>query len=61
MSDSGVYGDKMYIISFGTEAMGMTIQSTQIAESFRQIFKLLDRGQKALPDYATLPRLVPKL
>jgi len=57
----GVYGNKMYIISFGSEAMGMTIESTQIAESFRQIFKLLDRGQKALPDYDTLPRLVPKL
>ncbi len=56
----GVYGDKTYVISFGTEAMSMTIENSQIAESFRQIFKLLDRGQRSQPWYSELPRLAQK-
>lgn len=52
----GVYGDKTYIISFGTEAMGMTIESPQIADSFRQLFTLIDKGQRTQPWYDSLPR-----
>jgi sugar-specific transcriptional regulator TrmB len=36
-----IYGNKVALISYGTEAMGMIIESPQIAESFRQILKLL--------------------
>lgn len=36
-----IYGDKVALISYGAEAMGMIIESPQIAESFRQILKLL--------------------
>lgn len=53
----GVFGDTLYIISYGSEAMGMIIQSRQIAEGFKQLFDLLDRGQRALPEYESLPRL----
>ena len=52
----GTYDDKLYIISYGKEAMGMIIQSAQIAASFGQLFRLLQRGQKLLPDYNSLPR-----
>lgn len=57
----GSYGDTTYIISYGKEALGMTIESPQIAESFRQLFAMLDRGQRAQPWYETLPRLAHKL
>ncbi len=36
-----VYGDKVALISYGKEAIGLIIESPQIAESFRQMFKLL--------------------
>lgn len=51
----GAFDDKLYIISYGKEALGLVIESRQIADSFKQLFKLLDRGQKLLPNYATLP------
>lgn len=38
------YGDKVAIISYGQEAIGMIIESPQIAESFRRIFKLMQLG-----------------
>lgn len=56
----GTYDDKLYIISYGKEAMGMIIQSEQIAESFGQLFRLLQRGQKLLPDYEKLPKYATK-
>jgi sugar-specific transcriptional regulator TrmB len=56
----GAYGDKIYIVSFGEEASGMIIESPQIAESFRQLFNLLDRGQRSQPGYNELPRLAQK-
>lgn len=52
----GTYDDKLYIISYGKEAMGMIIQSAQIAASFSQLVRLLQRGQKLLPDYNQLPK-----
>lgn len=36
-----VYGNKMAIVSYGEEAIGMIIESPIIAESFKQIFGLL--------------------
>lgn len=39
-----VYGDKVAIISYGQEAIGVMIESPQIAESFRQIFALLKQA-----------------
>lgn len=36
-----IYGDKVALISYGEEAIGMIIESPQIAASFRQIFELL--------------------
>jgi sugar-specific transcriptional regulator TrmB len=36
-----VYGNKVAIISYGEEAIGMIIESPQIAESMRQLFHLL--------------------
>lgn len=53
----GVYDDKMYLISYGTEAMGIIIESPQIAAAFKEVYFLLERGQKALPDYDELPKL----
>ncbi len=52
------YGDKLSIISFGDEAMGMIIESPQIAEGFRQMFSLLDEGIRRRPDYHEMPRNV---
>lgn len=57
----GAYGDKTYIVSYGSEAMGMTIESPQIAEAFRQMFAMMERGQRAQSWYKELPRLARKV
>lgn len=49
------FGNKVSIISFGKEAIGMVIESQQIAESLRQMFALLDEGLKRRPGYKKLP------
>jgi len=36
-----IYGDKVALISYGDEAMGIIIESKQIAESFRQMFMMV--------------------
>jgi sugar-specific transcriptional regulator TrmB len=51
----GAFDDKLYIISYGEEALGLLIESPQIAASFKQLFSLLRRGQTLLPHYDTLP------
>jgi sugar-specific transcriptional regulator TrmB len=50
------YGDKLAIISFGKEVMGMVIQSPQIAEAFRKLYKLLDSTLRQRPGYNELPK-----
>jgi sugar-specific transcriptional regulator TrmB len=35
-----IYGDKVALISYGEEAMGVIVESPQIADSFRQVFQL---------------------
>ena len=49
------YGDKLAIMSFGQEAIGTIIESPQIAESFRQLYKLLDTGLRSRPGYDKMP------
>jgi sugar-specific transcriptional regulator TrmB len=51
----GAFGNKLYLISYGKEALGLLIESQQIADSFKELFKLLERGQKLLPGYNRLP------
>ncbi len=51
----GAFDNKLYIISYGQEALGLLIESQQIADSFKELFKLLERGQKLLPGYEKLP------
>lgn len=36
-----IYGNKLAIISYGDEAIGMIIESPQVADSFKQLFNLL--------------------
>ena len=43
-----VYGNKVAFISYGQEAIGMIIESPQIAESFRQIFNLLTDHKRTM-------------
>lgn len=50
------FEDKLCLISYGSEALGIVIESRQIATAFKQLFNLLERGQKLLPDYKYLPR-----
>lgn len=50
-----VFGDKVAAISFGKEAVGIIIDSPQIAESFRQILALMDEGLKRRPGYDRMP------
>lgn len=50
------YGNKLSIISYGEEAMGMVIESPMIADAFRQLFQLLDEGIRRRPDYKDFPR-----
>jgi len=51
-----IYGDKVSIISFGEEAIGMIIESPQIADSMRQLFAIMDKGLRTNPEYEKLPR-----
>ena len=51
-----VFGNKVSIISFGKEAIGMVIDSPQIAESVRQLFTMLDEGLQRRPGYNQLPK-----
>lgn len=39
-----VYGDTVAIISFGKEIFGLTMENRVIAQSFREIFKLVRKG-----------------
>lgn len=50
------YGDKLAVMSFGTEAIGMIIESPQIADAFRQLYKLLEEGLRRRPNYKELPK-----
>jgi sugar-specific transcriptional regulator TrmB len=50
------YGDKLAIISFGKEIIGMVIESPQIAEAFRKLYKLLDSTVRQRPGYKDLPK-----
>lgn len=52
----GAFENKLYLISYGKEALGLIIESQQIADSFKELFRLLERGQKLLPGYTSLPR-----
>jgi predicted transcriptional regulator len=49
------YGDKLSIVQYGEEAMGMVIESAPIAQAFRQLFGLLDEGIRRRPEYAAMP------
>lgn len=46
--EMSVYGDKVSLISFGDEALGMIIESPQIAEAMRELLKLAVVGGKTL-------------
>ncbi len=50
------YGNILAVMSFGTEAIGMIIESPQIAEAFRQLYYLLEAGLKLRPGYGLLPK-----
>jgi predicted transcriptional regulator len=52
-----VYGDKLSIIQYGEQAMGMLIESKPIASAFRQLYRLLDEGIRRRPDYAYYPKI----
>jgi len=52
----GVYGNKVSIISLGSEIVGMIIESPQIAASLREILDLLDRKIRAEPGYNEYPK-----
>lgn len=41
-----VYGDRVSIITYGAEAISVTIQSKSIAESMKQIFNIMRMGAK---------------
>lgn len=51
-----VYGNKLSIISLGTEFIGMVIESPQITASFRELLDLLDRKIRSEPSYASMPK-----
>jgi sugar-specific transcriptional regulator TrmB len=44
-----VYDDKLAILSYGQEATGVILESPQIADSFRQLCKLLRRSHSSTP------------
>lgn len=50
------YGNKLAIMSFGKEAMGIVIESPQIARAFRKLYDLLDKSVRARPGYDQFPK-----
>ena len=52
-----VYGNKLSTISYGTEAIGIIIESPQIAEGFRQLLTLCEEALTSRQDYNDLPTL----
>ncbi len=50
------YGNKLAVMSYGNEAIGMIIESPQIAEAFRQLYRIMEAGIKRLPDYHDMPK-----
>lgn len=50
-----IYGNKLSIVSFGVELVGMIIESPQITASFRELLGLLDKKIRAEPGYDRLP------
>lgn len=52
-----VYGDKVSIIVFGEEAIGLVIEHEQVAKALKQIFEMLKDGLKRKANYHELPRL----
>lgn len=55
-----VYGKKLSVISYGDEVMGLTIESPQIADAFKQILDLLEKELISRSNYHELPRLASK-
>jgi sugar-specific transcriptional regulator TrmB len=53
----GVYGNKLYILTFGKDAMGLIINSPAVADGFKQVYDLLIRLQKTQPYYHSLPSI----
>lgn len=51
-----LYGNKLSIISLGSEFVGMIIESPQITASFREILTLLDKKIRTEPSYKTMPQ-----
>ena len=51
-----VYGNKLSIVSLGSEFIGMIIESPQITASFREILGLLDKKIRSEPGYDALPK-----
>lgn len=49
------YGDKLAVISYGTEVSGLIISSKQVADSFRQLYGMLEKGMRSSPGYDRLP------
>lgn len=51
-----VSADKLLIQVFDNEGRVIEINDAQVAESFRQLWKLLDSGLKSSPKYSSMPR-----
>ncbi len=52
-----VYGNKLSIVQYGEQPMGMVIESAPIADAFRQLYNLLDEGIRRRPNYRHYPRV----
>jgi predicted transcriptional regulator len=50
-----VSGDELMMIVFNENGTGIRIKNSVIAESFRQLWKMLDKNLKANPDYQKHP------
>ena len=51
------YGGNLSITSFGDEAVGLIIESPQIADAFIQLLKLAEKGSRLSEGYDSLPVL----
>ena len=46
--EMNIYGDKLAILSYGKEIFGIVIENAPLAQAFRDLFRLADRGAKTI-------------
>ena len=53
-----VFGDKVSIMAYGDEPVGLIIENKEVARSFKQIWDMMDSGVRRKTNYTDYPMRV---